>query len=270
MTGGRELLSRLAKPADTAQTAPKPKRRRSTWIWVAACVAVLAVVVGIWVMFFHNPKDLKVMFKAGKGDVPVEPEAEDGQGQDSGLDEAGAAPAVGTTPSAGNNAPAAGPEPMPDPGKDAIEFTKAYPLEGGRGTILQWMQYSFPSSSGDGSKEEWTAGPMSSNVYFVQYKFTPGPGSAALKEPVQYLFEANLAAKTVLGRNPPAKELLAGKPQPIARPAASRARKPAPVKRPPRPAPRPAAAEPPEPLPAEEDLMPPSDEEAGPSSDLVE
>ncbi|MBI5884147.1 MAG: hypothetical protein HZB91_13715 [Elusimicrobia bacterium] len=277
MTGGRELLSRLAKPADTASTAPKPKRRRPTWMWIVACAAVLAAVVGIWVVFFQDPKDLKVMFKAGKGDVPVEPESEEGPGPDAASVEpgGGSAPTGGTAPAADippGGAAAAGSSPMPDPGKDAVELAKAYPLGGGRGTILAWMQYSFPSSPGDGSKEEWTAGAMDSSTYFVQYKFTPGPGSAALRDPVQYLFEVSLAAKTVVGKNPAAKELLAGKAQPARKPAASKLGKPAAPKKKPKPAARPVPEEQPapQPLPNEEDLLPPSDEGAMPATDTVE
>ncbi|MBI4677298.1 MAG: hypothetical protein HY748_06920 [Elusimicrobia bacterium] len=282
VTGGRELLSRLAKAPQSPTPAPKPKPRRPTWIWVVACIAVLAVVVGIWVVFFHDPKDLKVMFKAGKGDVPMEPEAEEGEGPGAEVPEP-EAPKGGTGPSAAGpgagGAPTAvlpqpgGPEPMADPGQAAIEFTKSYPLDGERGTILQWMKYSFPSSAGDGSKAEWTAGAMDSSTYFVQYKFTPGPGNAALKDPVQYLFEANLGSKTVTGKNPGAKELLAGKAGAARKPGPVQRKKAAVPKKKPRPAPKPAdTSERPAslPLPADEDLLPPSDEGAAPPSDMVE
>lgn len=263
ITGGREILSRLAKPPESPTTAPKPKPRRPTWMYAAGGASVLGVVIGIWIMFFQNPKDLRMMFKAGKGDVPVEAEDGDEKGPMSATPE----PSLGGTQPkprvSGGPSVGVGPDGIPDPNRPAIDFTKSYPLEGGRGTIGQWLQYAFSATPGDGSKEEWSAGAVEASTYLVQYKFAPGPANAGPREPVSYLFETDLAKKTVVGKNPPAKDLLAGKDQGRKAKQPKKAAPPA-AKRP--AAKRPAAP----PIPLDEDLLPPSDEGSSMPSEMVD
>jgi hypothetical protein len=88
-------------------------------------------------------------------------------------------------------------------------LVKNYPLYGDRGTVVQWLQYAFNASAGEGSKEEWTAGALDKTTYLVQYRFLPGR-QTSIQEAISYLFEADTARKTVKGSNPAARELLGG------------------------------------------------------------
>ncbi len=91
----------------------------------------------------------------------------------------------------------------------AIDLVKNYPLDGNRGTVAQWLQYSFTANPGDDNREEWTAGALSGSSYEVQYRVVPGPQSS-LPQSISYLFVADAQSQTVQGANAAAKQLLAG------------------------------------------------------------
>ena len=130
------------------------------------------------------------------------------------------APGPSTEPSALKGspepaAPGAAPAPPAEPtrGRDyvsdnmvaAIDFAKQQPA--GKGKKLgQWFTSTLVKP---GDEEEWSAGAMESNVYYVSYRYFKG-GRATKQEPVTYLFEVDLDKKSIKPRNPLAKELLAG------------------------------------------------------------
>lgn len=115
-------------------------------------------------------------------------------------------PQAAPPPAAPPAGPAHGRDYIADAAPQAIALVKKFALNGGRRNIAAWLQYSFLSP---GSVEEWTANPREANVYFVQYRLLK-QGRGAAKEPITYIFEADLNRKAVLGINPPAKQLLAG------------------------------------------------------------
>jgi hypothetical protein len=102
-------------------------------------------------------------------------------------------------------------------------------LNGGRGTVEQWLQYSFSATPGATGKEEWTSGAVEGNVYLVQYRIVWSGNTAPGPSP-SYVFEAHLSRKIVRGTNPPARELLAGASRPQAR-RAKKKKAPAPRKK---------------------------------------
>jgi len=101
------------------------------------------------------------------------------------------------------------PAPISPEAQAAIDLVKSYPLDGNRGTVAQWLQYSFTANPGDDNREEWTAGALSGASYEVQYRVVPGPQSS-LPQPISYLFAADADRQTVQGANAAAKQLLSG------------------------------------------------------------
>ncbi|MBI4423845.1 MAG: hypothetical protein HY554_08965 [Elusimicrobia bacterium] len=225
-----------APPAPKAGAATEPgpqtaRRRRqsktSLIILATAATGLMAVAVN----FFSKPKDLVQYFTmAPKKTKPIDP------------DHISPAPTslsqvkpVPVAPAPAPPPPAPGPGPGPDYIKDtsiaAIEFAMKHPLPGGKGSIGQWLKAAYLKP---GSEEEWSAGAVEASVYVVSYRAFKG-GKAAKLEPVTYLFEADLDKKTIKGRNPAARELLAGA---ASKPAAREKR----VRRSRKAAPEPAAA----------------------------
>ena len=159
------------------------------------------------------------------------------------------------------------PEPVFDPSAAAIELVKGYPLDGDKGTIGQWLQFSY--MSGQGTTERWDAGAVEETTFMVSYTVQPKG-----REAITYLFEADVTRGTVLGKNPLARELLAGGPP---KPKASA--QPAPARRRARAA-KPKAREPQEPqapkelpllpLPSDTELLPPSEEAGSFNSDTIQ
>ncbi|HVA66639.1 MAG TPA: hypothetical protein VNK24_06915 [Elusimicrobiota bacterium] len=101
------------------------------------------------------------------------------------------------------------PAPISPEAQAAIDLVKSYPLDGNRGTVAQWLQYSFTANPGDDNREEWTAGALSGASYEVQYRVVPGPQSS-LPQSISYLFAADADRQTVQGANAAAKQLLSG------------------------------------------------------------
>ena len=167
----------------------------------------------------------------------------------------------------------AAPEPAPqteairDERPAAIELVKEFPLDGDRSTIGQWLQYSFAATPGAQSEEKWDAGAYEESTYAVKYTVQP-----AGKDAITYLFEADVARKTVKGMNETSRKLLAGN-TPVRGRATAKARPVRPQKRtPPRrtvaPAPIPKEV-PLLPLPSDADLTPPAEDESAFRSDTV-
>ncbi|HAM35324.1 MAG TPA: hypothetical protein DEB40_11335 [Elusimicrobia bacterium] len=165
---------------------------------------VLAV-VGFF--FFNDTKDMKTAVNMDSGRPPVGAEvAEEASVAPSAIPSVPAAPAPSPQPSLTSPTPQGTPaETIRDERPAAVDLVKNYPLDGDRGTVGQWLQYSFAANPGSASTERWNAGAVEESTYLVQYEVQP-PG----RESINYLFEADVSRKTVKGKNPAARELLAG------------------------------------------------------------
>ena len=265
----------------------KPKHSKG---FLIALVASFVILTGVAVVFLRNPKDLIML-------ISMSPEKKVAS-EDAMIEGPGAPPAAGQASKASPGAPAqapsrspfpasppasaqppaaASPSPAPqtaspsaqqaaappprgrdfiqDDGARAIEFVKNYKVSKERGTVGQLLQYYFLSA---GNKEEWLSGAIEANVFWVTYRVFQSGKKESGAQPINYLFETDLAKGTLKGTNPASKELLgaaSSKPSPR-QPAAVR-KKSSPVRSAPRPAPkpRPAVSEDPEPLPDEEELV---------------
>lgn len=258
-----EVISRLAKHSGATQpTAPKPKRPQSKAFVVIIAVSSLGL-LGAGFLFFRNTKEIKMMFNMGAGQGAIGTEVEEtaegalekprpAQPPDPALDPSAPGPEAAAAPKA---------QAISDPIPLAIELVKNYPLDGERASVGQWLQYSFAANPGNASKETWDAGAVDATTYLVRYTVVPGGSGSSAGEPITYLFEADLARKTVLGKNPAARALLSGAPP--------KAKKPA------RPAKRRAAVPPKKaevpllPLPTEAELLPPAEDDAPFVSDTI-
>ncbi|MFH1725252.1 MAG: hypothetical protein ABII00_11615 [Elusimicrobiota bacterium] len=98
-----------------------------------------------------------------------------------------------------------GPDYIQDQRVEAIEFVKNYFLDERRGSVGQWLQYSFLIP---GSTPEWSAGAVGANVWLVEFKVFKGAQSK--KPTAAYRFEVDLARKALKGLNAEAADLLRG------------------------------------------------------------
>jgi hypothetical protein len=267
----QEVLARLAKPAPAPATeAPKQKRGNKTFLILGGVLVVAMAVIGYFSL--RHTKDLKQMAELDDGRSSVGYSA---------VDEGGGAkpPMVKPKPLA---APAAAPQAAPAANDAqaasqakldaAVAMVKEFPLDGERGTVASWLQYSYSASPGAG-KESWSASETSDKTYLVEYRFTP----AARGSPeIHYLFEADMERGFVIGKNLDGKSMLAGAPRaaeekPQPKPKAKKKAARAPVKR---AAKRPAEVAPPKevpllPLPNEGELRPPAEDDGAFRSDTV-
>lgn len=281
----QEVLARLAKPAPAPPTAaPRPPRSNKPFLIGAALVVVVLGVV--MALFLRKPKDLAPMADIGSDGKPrlgaeaVEDSSRPPLVKPRQLAAAPAAPAASAPPqaAAAPGASAAAPAPAEAPQAasqakidGAVAMVKSFPLDGTRGTVGQWLQYSYTASP-DAGKEDWKGSQTADNTYLVEYRFTPSAHGASEKV---YLFEADMERGFVIGKNLDAKNMLAGAPpaeaKPKAKPAAKKKPARAKARKPARRAP--AAAEPKEvpllPLPDSNDLRPPSEDDGAFTSDTV-
>lgn len=107
------------------------------------------------------------------------------------------------------------PPPSIDPRETAIEAAKEWELPDGR-RLGQALEALSPPI---GNLSPWMAEPLTDDRLSVNY-FAHGGGSGA--PTVAYEFEVDLAAKTVAGRNPAAKAVIAGKAVPPPAPPKSK------------------------------------------------
>ncbi len=217
MTGGADVVARLAKGREKNETAaPQPKRRPSKALYVMALFGIVAVLFIAWVA--KDRKALRTMMSMGKDQPAIGEEIPEEEAPVQKIPSPATAPAPApAAPETPNPAAAADPA-ADDPIPAAIALTKEYPLDGDRGSIGQWLQFSFST----GGKEEWTAGAVDSQTYLVQYKVAPEAGAAGGRAPITYLFETDIVKKTVKGRNPDSKQLLSGGGAQSAKPAAGK------------------------------------------------
>lgn len=244
-------LARFAKPAPTTDAPKKAARNNKLFMIMSILVVLLLLAVGLILM--RQPKDdLKQMTDLDDGKAPI--------GVPN-LDE-------GDTSASGTAKPsAAAPEP-PGPAftahETAIATVKDFPLDGGRGTVGRWLQYSYTAGPNAGT-EEWNASTTADKTVLVEYRLVPGPkgGNTAL-----YLFELDAERGIVMGKNLEARQMLAGGPPPEAlkvkkRTAPKKAKRAA--KRP-----VPESKEVPLlPLPDSGELRPPSEDDGAFDSDTI-
>jgi hypothetical protein len=271
-----EALVRLAKPQAAPASAtlePKPKRGEKTFLIISALLVVSLVVAGL--MFFSDSKSIKSAVNMGDDQEPLGTATVEGEGASSpepspepALSPAPAPPPAEPFPQAATpteptpeEVPAAAPiVTVQDERPAAIGLVKGFPLDGDRGTVGRWLQYSFTASPG--FNEKWDAGAVEGSTYLVQY--TVQDSGKSMRPAITYLFEADVARRTVRGKNPAAREMLSGSQAPVKTVRKPRAR---------RAAPTPAATpkQPPLlPLPSDTDLLPPSEEGASFHSDMVQ
>ena len=273
----QEVLARLSKPGPAPQTT-KPRQVRSNKPALFAGVALVALLAVIGYFLLRQPKDLKQM-------VSLDDNREHLGAQP--VDEAARIPLpkpeVAETPApdvpaqpvpAGPPAEASGSQPAAQAELDAaVALAKDFPLDGGRGTVAQWLQYSY-NASPDAGSETWSASSTGDKGYLVEYRFVPTARGGA---DVHYLFAADMSLGLIYGKNLEAQRMLAGsaprltdqKPKPRAKPKAKTSRPAAK-----RPARRAAAAEIPRevplmPLPDEGELKPPAEDDSAFGADTV-
>jgi len=223
-TGVSDVVARLAKPTSSAKTSQPHSQRKNgrNKIFLAASTGLVVVSAILFILFFRSKKDVSQMVSMDAERAPIGTEQ---------TEETTPRP-IGRIPQSPASVPAAPvtvtpPLAAPDPTALAISLVKGYPLDGDRGSVGQWLQYSFAANPGDGHKEDWTAGGIAESTYLVEYKATFPSGS---HEPISYLFEADTTRKTLLGRNPAAKQLLAGSPPKKIAVPAGKAKKRTPAK----------------------------------------
>ena len=286
----QEVLARLAKPAPAPATAaPRAPRSNKPFLIGAAALVVVMAVVGA--VFLRHPKDLKQMADLDDGRARVGAEPTDDASHlplvkpkmaappaDVSGTAAPQAPAAtsapATTSAPAASAPAEAPQAASSVKLDAaVAAVKDFPLDGERGTVAQWLQFSY-SASPDAGKESWSASETADKTYLVEYRFTP----SARGEEVHYLFEVDMDRGFVIGKNIDAKSVLAGGPRPAAEKAKPKAKPRKPVSRPKKGAKRAAlraadAAAPKEvpllPLPNAGELRPPAEDDGAFNSDTV-
>jgi hypothetical protein len=289
----QEVLAKLAKPAPAKTEPPKAPKGRSKSFLIIIGAASVVLVAAAWFFLFRDSKGLKTALQMDSGRSPVGAEVSDESAgafkPKPAAPSPSAAPAAapvalppakaGALPSAPSRqdggvaappaaAPAAQAEEIRDERPAAIDLVKEFPLDGDRGTIGQWLQYSFAATPGAQNEEKWDAGAYEESTYAVKYTVQP-----VGKDAITYLFEADMARKMVKGMNTAARELLAGR-SPARIKSAAKARTAKPKKRAqPRhataPAPKPKEV-PLLPLPSDAELTPPAEDESAFRSDTVQ
>jgi len=261
-----EALARLAKPAPAPPTkAPRPPRSNKPFLIGAAVLVVAMTVIGV--VFLRHPKDLKQMTELddGRARLGAEPVTDDAVRPPLVKPKMAAPPAepAPPAPDAAETARAASQAKL----DAAVDAVKDFPLDGDRGTVAQWLQFSY-SASPDAGKEAWSASETADKTYLVEYRFSPARGG----DDVHYLFEVDMDRGFVIGKNLDAKSVLAGGPRVSAEKpkAKSKSRKPGRKKTARRPAETATPKEVPLlPLPDEGALRPPAEDDGAFNSDTV-
>lgn len=248
------VSARFAKPEPAPPTGEikKPGRSNKPFLIAGGVLVTLLVVLGV--IFMRQPKDdLRQMTTLDDGKAPIGVTA----------DEGALAPPPIVKPKIAE-APVT-PPPPPGPSAEhlaAIEAVKDFPLDGDRGTVGRWLQYSYTASPGAGT-EEWNASTTGENTVLVEYRLVPGSsvGKGAL-----YLFEID-GNGIVMGKNIEARQMLAGGPPPEAPKAKKKPVKKAAPRR------RAVIEEPKEvpllPLPDSGELRPPAEDDGTFGSDTI-
>ncbi len=292
--GAPDAQEMLAKPQPApTEPRPAPKPRSKTFLFVIAGAAIVLVTAG-WFFLFRDTKVLNNAMNINPGQSPMGGEVSDdvlsAGTKPVSMPALPAAPDLQTSTQVATTLPAALPAAstaaaattaqLPnqtatastapvaavarDDGPAAVDLVKNFPLDDEHGSIGAWLQYSFAASPGSENSEKWDAGAVDESTYLVRY--TVQPTGQKIREAITYLFEADVARKTVKGNNPAAKRLLAGGGRPAAKPAKPKKKRVAPKRAAPvRPQEVPLA-----PLPSDHDLAPAAEEAPAFRSDTVQ
>ncbi|HVR87142.1 MAG TPA: hypothetical protein VMU54_22645, partial [Planctomycetota bacterium] len=212
----QEALARLAKPEPAASTAAPRQRRGGKIFLMVGGLLVGGVLVSV-LLFLSHPKDLKQMTTMDDGHARIGAEPAEDTAARAPRQSSPTAPEV---PAQTDSAPVASSTsaiPLPEAGTavqpaaqtpldESVSFVKDYPLDGGRGTVAKWLQYSY-SATPDAGQEIWNASQTAEKTYLVEYRFVPSVKGAP---EVHYLFEADLGRGVVIGKTLDAKSMLAG------------------------------------------------------------
>ena len=258
------VLARLAKPAPAEATqAPRAARSNKPFVIVAA---LLVIVMAGCFLYLRHTKDLKQMTELDDGRARLGAEQTDDASHPPMVKPKMAAPVPDAA--AVEAATRAASQAKLDA---AVDMVKAFPLDGERGTVAQWLQFSYTASPGSG-KEAWNASETAEKTYLVEYRFTP----SARGDEVHYLFEVDMDRGFVIGKNLDAKSVLAGGPRAVAetKPKAKPRRTASRKKTPKRSVKRAADDITPKevpllPLPNEGELRPPAEDDGAFNSDTV-
>lgn len=192
------IAARFAKPEPAPPTVEIEKPRRNNKVFLIAGGVLVTLLVIVGVIFMRQPKDdLKHMATLDDGKAPIGL-ADDGVASPPPIVKPKIAPEL--------QAPSSPPGPSAEH-TTAIGVVKDFPLDGGRGSVGRWLQFSYTANPGAGV-EEWNASTTGDNTLLVEYRLVPGAagGRGAL-----YLFEVD-ANGIVTGKNIEARQMLAGGP----------------------------------------------------------
>lgn len=240
--------ARFAKPEPAPATGEIKKTARNNKPFLIGGGVLLVLLIVLGVIFMRQPKDdIKQMTTLDDGQAPIGVAVDDGTAVPPMVKPKLAdAPPVPAGPSAEHAA--------------AIEVVKDFPLDGERGTVGRWLQYSYTASP-DAGAEEWNASTTGENTVLVEYRLVP---AAAGGRGAVYLFEID-GNGIVAGKNIEARQMLAGSPPPEA---------PKPKKKPAKKAAKRRVVEEPKevpllPLPDSGELRPPAEDDGTFGSDTV-
>lgn len=245
--------ARFAKPEPAPPTGEivKPARNNKPFLIAGGVLVTALIVVGV--IFMRQPKDdLKQMATLDDGKAPLGLPADD----------VAVAPPPMVKPKIAEPDPVPAPPPGPSPEHvAAIAAVKDFPLDGERGTVGRWLQYSYTADTNAGT-EEWSASTTAENTFLIEYRLVP---SASGGKGALYLFELD-ANGIVMGKNIEARQMLAGSPPAEAPKAKKPVKKSAPKRR--------AVIETPKevpllPLPDSGELRPPAEDDGSFGSDTI-
>jgi hypothetical protein len=98
------------------------------------------------------------------------------------------------------------------PAFEALQVAKNYSLGKGRGTLGMYFAKQFLASGSDELMEDWSTSELQSGVYLVEYKVLRLLPDGRAQRLSNYIFEVNVANKTVEGYSAASKAVL-GSPQ---------------------------------------------------------
>ncbi len=264
----QEALARFAKPAP-APAAEAPRASRSSKPFLVVTAALVIVMAAVGALFLRHPKDLKQMADLDDGRARVGAEQAEDAPRPAAVKPEKIAPPAGVAAPAAPQASSAGGASAGEASQAAssaaldaaVSAVKNFPLDGERGTVAQWLQFSY-SASPDAGKESWNASETADKTYLVEYRFTP----SARGDEVHYLFEVDMGRGFVIGKNLDAKSVLAGGPRAAAKQAKPQAKRRNQVARPKKTVKRAIADRPPKdvpllPLPKAGELRPPAEDD---------
>ena len=78
--------------------------------------------------------------------------------------------------------------------EQAKEFVQKYQLDNGRGTVQEYLNRTYADELAKGATAAWSAEPLHKDIYMITYRIT-----RTRKEPIVYIFQADIAKKKLTG-----------------------------------------------------------------------